>query len=145
MRHNGNNEKLIKNCGLKLTKPRLAVLDIITQSRQPLTAEDVFIKLKNKDININISTVYRTLEALAEKKLLTKLALSGDNRAYFEFNSAEHRHYLVCIGCNKITAIKGCPLEIYEKSLQQETDYKLEWHRLEMYGFCPDCSIASKN
>ena len=129
----------LRRSGLKNTKHRTAILDILEKSEQPLAAEQVFLELKEKDISANLSTVYRTLESLTDKNMVTKLNIAGDNRTLFEYNRMVHRHYLICLGCKKILAINRCPLEDYEKSLANETNYSIEGHKLDVYGYCPEC------
>lgn len=129
----------LKNNGLKNTKHRSAILDILVQSDQPIAVEQIFYDLKERNVSISLSTVYRTLETLTDKNMVTKISIIGDNRALFEYNKMIHRHYLVCTGCKKIVDIKNCPLEAYEKSLEQETNFKISGHKLNIYGFCPQC------
>jgi len=134
-----NFEENLKKSGLKNTKHRNAVLNILQKSNQPIAAEQVYLQLKQKEIAINLSTVYRTLETLAEKQLATKIIIAGDSRALFEYNQMVHKHYLICLGCKKIISIHHCPLESYEQSLADETGYLIEGHRLDVYGYCPEC------
>jgi Fur family transcriptional regulator, ferric uptake regulator len=129
----------LKRSGLKNTRHRTEILDILEQSEQPIAAEQVFLELRKKDISVNLSTVYRILEALADKELVTKLSLTNDNRALFEYNRMIHRHYLVCLGCKKILAIDHCLLEGYEKVLEKETNYVISGHKLDIFGYCPAC------
>lgn len=129
----------IKLCGLRNTKSRAAILDVLAQSAQPISAEQIFFDLKEKNITANLSTVYRTLEALVDKNLAKKLSITGDNRTLYELNRMVHRHYLVCLGCKKILAIDSCPLKGYEKSLAKETNYLISGHKLDVYGYCPKC------
>jgi Fur family ferric uptake transcriptional regulator len=130
----------LKRCGLKSTKHRAAILDILKKSAEPVSAEQVFLMLKVQEIPANLSTVYRTLEALSDKDLATKLNITGDNKALFEYNRMVHRHYLVCLGCRKIKAINSCPLEDYEESLAKETNFSIIGHKLNVYGYCPECA-----
>ncbi len=134
----------IKHCGLKSTKRRLAILGVLARSEQPLSAEDVLFKLKDASIPVNLSTVYRTLDTFAAKHLALKLNIADENRALYEFNHMEHKHYLVCLGCKKTMAIKSCPLENYEKAIADKTDYLISGHKLDIYGYCPDCQIRVK-
>ncbi len=76
---------------------------------------------------------------MSEKNLAVKLNIAGDGRTLFEFNRMVHKHYLVCLGCKRIVAINGCPLEDYEKTLAKETNYSIEGHKLDIYGYCPEC------
>lgn len=130
--------------GLKSTKQRSAILDILEQSDQPLAAEQVFLELKNRGVSANLSTVYRTLEVLSDRNLAVKLNISGDSRALFEYNRKIHRHYLICLGCKKIMAIHRCPLKDYEKALEEETNYSISGHKLDVYGYCPECQSRSR-
>ncbi|WP_414150762.1 Fur family transcriptional regulator [Acetobacterium carbinolicum] len=131
-------EKL-KNNGMKSTKHRVAILEILIKKDQPVSAENIFFDMQKMDVSINLSTVYRNLEALAEKGLVTKLSLSGDNRSVFEYNKMVHRHYLICLGCKKILAIEHCPIKSYEHQIEDETDYEIVGHKLDLYGYCPKC------
>jgi Fur family ferric uptake transcriptional regulator len=131
--------ELIKQHGLKNTKSRSAILNILEQSSQPISAEQIFLGLKGMNISANLSTVYRALDVLAHKNLTTKLTISGGDKTLYEFNRNIHRHYLVCLGCNKMLPIDSCPLVDYEKALAKETNYLITGHKLDMYGYCPQC------
>ena len=139
MTKNTDYKEDLKRSGLKNTKSRTTILYILEQKKQPISAEDVFLELKRNGISVNLSTVYRTLEALADKELVIKLNITGDSRALFEYNHMVHKHYLVCLGCKKIISINNCPLKNYEEVLEKETDYKIIGHKLDIYGYCPEC------
>ena len=132
-------KKELASIGLKNTRHRIEILNILDRSAQPIPAEEVFLNLKDHGVTVNLSTVYRTLETLVDKGLATKVKVSGDNRALYELNRQVHKHYLVCLECKKMQAIEYCPLEDYEKSLAEQTDYLISGHRLDIYGYCPQC------
>lgn len=129
----------IGRSGLKRTKHRTVILEILEKSDQPMTAEQIFLKMGQEGIAVSLSTVYRAVESLAQKKLVTALEISGSNKTLFEYNRKFHCHYLVCLGCRKIRAIAHCPLKDYEEDLAAETDYLISGHKLVIYGYCPDC------
>ena len=129
----------LRKNGLKNTKHRAAILNILDMSSQPIAAEQIFQETMKMSLSINLSTVYRTLEILFDKNLVTKLSIDGDNRTLFEINHMLHRHHLVCISCKKILTVEHCPLEDYEKILAKETNYTIAGHKLDIYGYCPDC------
>lgn len=139
MNRNDENDESLKLCGLKKTKHREAILSILRESTQPISAEDIFLSLKRSNISINLSTVYRILEVLSEKNLITKLSIGGDNKNLYEYNQMVHRHYLVCMECKRIKVIDDCPLKGYEKALADKTDYMISGHKLDIYGICPEC------
>jgi Fur family ferric uptake transcriptional regulator len=131
-------EKLGKS-GLKKTKSRKAILDILIKSNQPISAEQIFKTLKDENIAIDISTVYRTLEALVNIVLVKKINIMNDDRMLFEYNNMDHSHYLVCIGCKKIITIQSCPLGSYEEELENKTNFSILGHKLYLYGYCSEC------
>jgi Fur family ferric uptake transcriptional regulator len=125
--------------GLKTTKHRTEILDILEGSDQPLAAEQIFLELKKRNISVNLSTVYRVLEVLADNNLTEKLTIPGDSRTLFEYNRMVHKHYLICLGCKKIIPIEHCPLKDFEKTLAKETNFTISGHKLDIYGYCPEC------
>ena len=129
----------LKNSGLKITKSRMAILDILIRSDQPMAAEQIFLVLKEEQIAINLSTVYRTLESLENKDLVTKISILDDDRMLFEYNQLGHRHYLVCVDCKKIITVQNCPLGSYEEILENETHFNIIGHKLYLYGYCEIC------
>ena len=139
MRINTNYEDKFVESGLKKTKSRKAILDILTKSSQPISAEQIFTMLKDDHIVIDISTVYRTLEAFVNIELVKKINLMDDDRMLFEYNNLDHHHYLICIGCRKIITIQSCPLGAYEEELQSKTDFSILGHKLYLYGYCSEC------
>ncbi len=139
---NDCNGELLKKHGLKNTRQRSAILDILDGEQVPLSAEDVYIELKKQDIAANLSTVYRTLDVMLAKGLIREAGVAGDNRAMYELNRTEHRHYLVCMGCKKITPLDKCPIKDYENEIARETHYTIAGHRLDIFGFCPQCQAG---
>ena len=93
--------EVLKRSGLKNTRHRASILEVLQKNDRPMTAEQVYLELKEGDIHVNLSTVYRTLETLAEKDLVVKLNIAGETRTLFELNHKVHRHYLVCLGCKR--------------------------------------------
>ncbi|QHI71423.1 Fur family transcriptional regulator [Aminipila terrae] len=132
-------ENILKESGLKNTKHRTTILEFLRDASQPVSAEQIYCDLKEKNVSINISTVYRTLETLIDKELILKHSVTNENKALFEYNNRVHKHYLVCMGCKKITSIENCPLHDYEKVLENNTGFRITGHKLDVYGYCPEC------
>lgn len=95
--------------------------------------------LKEENIAIDISTVYRTLEAMENIELVKKINIMDDDRMLFEYNNMNHSHYLVCVGCKKIITIQSCPLGSYEEELESKTNFSILGHKLYLYGYCSEC------
>ena len=72
MESNKNYEDILKNGNLKATKHRYAILEVLERNESPVTAEDLYIKLKEQGVSISLSTVYRGLETLHEKGIVIR-------------------------------------------------------------------------
>jgi Fur family ferric uptake transcriptional regulator len=131
--------EIIKRSGLKNTKHRASILEALERSEQPISADQLYAELRARKMSANLSTVYRTLEALYEKNLVLKVNIPEGDRTLYEFNRMVHKHYLVCLGCKKFLPIEHCPLRNYEKALEEKTDFAIIGHRLNVFGYCPDC------
>lgn len=139
-----NYKELLKKENLKSTKHRNAILDVIEKAGQPVTAETIYLKLKEREIAISLSTVYRVLEALLGKGLVAKTSVNDDNKALYELNNMEHKHHLLCVKCRKMLPVDGCPLEDYEKALEEKLGFSIKGHRLEMFGYCETCKYEDE-
>lgn len=133
---------LLEGSGVKLTRQRLELMEHLIQAEGPVSAEQLFLKLREGAASISLSTVYRILEAFALKGLVDKVVSSGDHKAVYELNRQEHGHHLICSNCKVRRTIPGCPLAGYEEALAQTTHFKITGHRLEVYGLCPSCQSA---
>lgn len=136
-------EKELKDKGLKNTKSRNAIMEIIANSTTPISAEDVYGRLKEIGVSINLSTVYRSLEILAENDILNRISMDNESCRLFEYKNPNHKldhnHYLVCTGCKKMIVLDHCPLKEYEDRLEEQTGFSIESHSLHLYGRCKEC------
>ncbi|HNX29742.1 MAG TPA: Fur family transcriptional regulator [Syntrophomonadaceae bacterium] len=130
---------LLHSNGLKNTKRRNLILDILAQTEQPLTVDQIFLELKQKDISINISTVYRIVETMVSRDLVIKTNLNGESKTFFELNRKEHGHHIICMNCKQMFWLDDCPLDDYCDLLQEKTGFDITGHKLEIYGYCQKC------
>jgi len=132
------NENILTKKGCKNTKSRRAVLNIMEKADTALSAEEIFILIKESGKSINLSTVYRTLE-LMEKMGLAVKTVMDDGKSRYSLTGNGHKHHLICTGCHKLVEIDSCPLETLEKDVMKETSFDITGHKLEIYGLCPEC------
>lgn len=137
--------KKIKKNKLKVTTGRISILEELENASQPISAENLYEILREKNMKVDLSTIYRTLEVLVEKKLVCKINFSSDERKLFAIQGKTHCHYLICKECNKIITIDNCPLAKYEKQLEEETGFEIEEHALYLYGTCKKCAKNKKS
>ncbi len=129
------NINIIKSSNLKLTKARETIIEILSNTKLPITAEEIY-NLTNK--TINLATIYRNLSLLTHKQILNR-TIYEDGKMYYELSSSIHRHCLVCNICHNIIPIDGCPIENISKDVTKKTGFLITSHVLELRGICPDC------
>ncbi len=127
------------NLDIKCTKQRQLILDVLLDLPFPTSAEDIFYKVQLIDNTLNLSTIYRTLELFVAKNVALKSNLSEGKKALYEINHMEHKHYLICVQCKKIISIEYCPLNTFEKTVEVDTGFHVLGHKLEIFGYCPEC------
>jgi len=127
--------------GYKLTPQREATLKILLENHEHLSAEDIYMLVKDKAPDIGIATVYRTLELLSELRIVHKLNF-GDGVARYEItNNKEehHHHHLVCLECGKLEEFEDDLLEDMERKIQATKNFEIVDHRLSFFGYCQEC------
>lgn len=136
---NQSYENIILQKGLKITKHRKMILEIMDKTANPVTAEEIFMVMKKNGENPCLSTVYRTLDVFENNDLIIKSKSLDDGKARYEWNSLEHKHHVVCTNCHKIQYINQCPLSEVEKALKSTIGFDVTGHKLEIYGWCKEC------
>jgi len=128
----------IKENGGRLTKVKIALLNLLEKQGCPITLVQISAGLKKAKISADRTTVYRELKFLMENKIVEKIVLGGVE--YYELIS-EHHHHLVCLKCRKIEEVfLDNHLENQEKKLAKKSGFKITGHALEFFGFCKKCN-----
>lgn len=130
---------LFTNKGIKTTRQRSLLFEALKEFDGPVTAEEIYAKVSSIDASFNMSTVYRILEVFISKGMVIKSNKVDNNAAVFELNRDKHTHQLVCLKCCKAIPITVCPLKNFEESMRKTTDFEIMGHKLEVFGYCPDC------
>ncbi len=126
--------------GHRMTRPRKAVLGLLEQTRQPLTAGEIFKQLQAKKVSIDLVTVYRTMNVLKEMGLVVQFDLPQEGVARYEMKEGrKHHHHIRCQICGKIVDLLLCPLKKINKIIEDQTQFIVDDHTLEFSGFCPQC------
>lgn len=133
-------EKIQNNwpAGIKRTKQRACVLSVLEHSEKPLSATDICSKIETAGEAVWLSTVYRVLEFFIKKGMVNKINMMNNEMAMYELNHSKHKHYAICMGCNKIIPMNNCPMENFIPKLEDDNFHVLG-HNLELYGYCKNC------
>jgi Fur family ferric uptake transcriptional regulator len=126
----------------KVTGQRQAVLRLLAEnSKKHLSADEIYKQLSEKETGIGIATVYRTLALLEKLKFITRINLDdGCIRYQLSDPHAKHEHHhLICECCGTVLDIQEDLLESLEKQVLQKNGFRVNNHRLKLYGICKEC------
>jgi Fur family ferric uptake transcriptional regulator len=131
--------KQIKKAGLKVTLPRVKILDVLeTSDTNHLSAEDIYKALLENGEQVGLATVYRVLTQFEGAGLVRRHHFDG-GQSVFELNRGGHHDHLVCVRCGKIVEFVEETIEKHQKTIAREHGFSLEDHVLVIYGVCSDC------
>ncbi len=137
----------LKTMGLKVTGPRLKILNLFEQTDQRhLTAEEVYRLLIAEHIDVGLATVYRVLTQFEHAGLLIRHHFDND-KAVYELNRGGHHDHLLCLQCGKVEEFYNPEIERLQNAIAAERGYKLAEHALHLYVECvkENCPNRSKN
>lgn len=126
----------------KLTPQREVTVRVLLENESAhLSAEDVFMKVKDKYPEIGLATVYRTLELLNELNVLDKVNFGdGVSRYDLRKEGAQHfHHHLICIHCGSVEEVEEDLLTDVEKIVTRDFNFDIIDHRLTFHGVCKLC------
>ncbi len=129
----------LKTAGLKVTLPRLKILEILEVStNHHLSAEDVYRTLIEQNEEIGIATIYRVLSQFEESGIVQKLNFEN-NQAVYELCGQDHHDHLVCDKCNTIIEFQDDVIEEHQLQIAKKYGFQLTDHSLYLYGLCSNC------
>ncbi len=128
----------LREQGYRLTPQRLMILSAIHGTDHHISAEEIYEQVCARYPNVNISTVYRTLELLKELGLVTETDLGGGK---FRYHSVEkgHHHHLICRKCGRIFELDEAVLNPIEGTILRKYGFKADLSHLAVFGNCVQC------
>ena len=133
--------KDLRKAGLKVTLPRLKILEILEGSNtRHLSAEDIYRILLESHEDIGLATVYRVLTQFEAAGLVTRHHFE-DGMAVFELNQGTHHDHIVCLDCGRVEEFMDSGIEARQTAVAHKLSFTISDHSLILYGHCqrPDC------
>jgi Fur family ferric uptake transcriptional regulator len=132
----------LKKVGLKITAPRVKVLQILEQSQERhLSAEEVYKALLVTEEDVGLATVYRVLTQFEAAGLVKKHYFEG-GYAVYELSRGEHHDHLVCINCGNVEEFVDAIIEQRQQKIAKKTGFQMTDHALTIYGLCLLCQAG---
>lgn len=133
--------KDLRKAGLKVTLPRLKILEILeTGGTRHKSAEDIYKALLGSNEDIGLATVYRVLTQFEAAGLVTRHHFEN-GMAVFELNEGAHHDHIVCVDCGRVEEFVDNGIEERQQRIAEELGYEISDHALVIYGHCrrPGC------
>lgn len=139
-----DNNKALKNVGLKITFPRLKILEVLQELKyHHISAEDLYKKLIDMGEEIGFATVYRVLNQFDKVGIVTRHNFESD-KSVFELTQHHHDH-LICLDCGKVIEFSDESIEVRQKNIAERHGIRLSNHSLYLYGHCFKKDHCNKN
>ena len=134
----------LRKAGLKVTLPRIKILELLENSRQHhLSAEDIYKTLLEQGEDVGLATVYRVLTQFEAAGIIQRHHFEN-NHSVFEIMQEDHHDHLVCQNCNKVVEFHNDTIEHEQHEVAKQFGFELTGHSLNLYGYCdePACQEA---
>ncbi|HFD92162.1 MAG TPA: ferric iron uptake transcriptional regulator [Gammaproteobacteria bacterium] len=129
----------LKKAGLKITLPRLKILQILeSRKMRHMSAEDVYKALLESGEDVGLATVYRVLTQFEAAGLVSRHHFEEGHSVY-ELNQGEHHDHILCVKCGKVDEFMDEVIEERQRRIAEEAGYQITDHCLYIYGICKDC------
>jgi Fe2+ or Zn2+ uptake regulation protein len=128
----------LDRAGYRLTAPRLAVADLIQAHDGHFTASELAAAARDRRLGISRATLFRALELLIELGVVERLDLPTGEHAYVPCAPAHH-HHVVCSRCGRTAEVDDSGLSGAVREIERQSGFRIDAHRLELFGLCRHC------
>lgn len=119
------------------TRNQKRILNLLQTLNRAISAQDIYVQLRNGTQSIGLATVYRALEALKLEGVIQVRTLASGESLYSLVQ--QDKHHLTCLQCGKSIPINQCPVHELETQLHSIHKFKIFYHTLEFFGLCNRC------
>ena len=136
-------KKDLRDAGLKVTLPRLKILELLERNAQHhMSAEDLYKALQDSGEDIALATVYRVVTQFEAAGLVNRHHFEGGN-SVFEVNEGRHHDHIVCVKCGRVDEFVDEVIENRQAAIASKLNYEMTDHDLHIYGICAACRDRS--
>ncbi|KAA2266055.1 transcriptional repressor [Solihabitans fulvus] len=125
--------------GLRSTRQRAAVSKLLDQLDDFRSAQELHEELRRRGEGIGLTTVYRTLQSLADAGEVDVLR-TDSGEAIYRRCSSHHHHHLVCRSCGRTVEVEGPAVEKWADRIAEENGFSSVSHTVEIFGTCAECT-----
>ena len=126
----------LRESGSRITPQRIAIVDYLLKTDDHPSAEHIHKVIQKKYPMVSLSTIYKTLDLLRQKKLVNEIEVEGEAR--FDAHTDDHIN-LVCMNCGKIDDINEDLLKEIQNKAARKSKYLILKSSFELFGYCNNC------
>jgi Fur family ferric uptake transcriptional regulator len=132
--------KDLKDVGLKITAPRLKILELLEKGKQPnqkrhWSAEEIHQHLMREGDDVGLATVYRVLTQFEKAQIVIRHHFDGQTAVY-EIHSDSHHDHLVCVDCGHVEEFFDQVIETRQRDIADRLGYQISDHALSLFVRC---------
>lgn len=126
------------NAGYRLTEPRRALAGLIGAHDGHFTADELLAASRRDRLGVGRATVFRSLDILTDLGVIERLDLPSGEHTFVACEPTHH-HHVVCSNCGRSTDVGDSGMAAVLNEVARRSGYRIESHRLELFGLCPAC------
>ena len=130
------------DAGYRVTAPRRSVTELIAGRTGHFTAADLVTDARGRRLGIGRATIFRALDLFEELGLIERLDLPTGEHAYIPCERVHH-HHVICTSCGQTEEVDDPGIDGVTRSIARRTGYRIDSHRLDLFGLCPACAGAA--
>ena len=130
-----------KSVGIRSTRQRSAIAALLDDIEEFRSAQELHDELRRRGEGIGLTTVYRTLQSLADAGMVDVLRTDTGESVYRQCSHGHH-HHLVCRHCGRTVEVEGPTVEAWSEAVAGEHGFTEVSHTMEIFGSCRECTVA---
>jgi Fe2+ or Zn2+ uptake regulation protein len=132
----------LEAAGYRITGPRRSVSELTSGRTGTFSAAELEADARRRRLRVGRATIFRALELFVELGVVERLDLPSGEHAYIRCEPAHH-HHLICSRCGRAEEVADAGLQEVTESIARRTGFRIDAHRLELFGLCPTCVGAT--
>ena len=131
-------KSLFKGKKLRRSHPRLLIYQELSNTKTPLSPQELYRGLLKKDKKVGLTSIYRSLDLFESMGMVFKI-ISGSSVKYKLCELEEHHHHIICRSCGNVVELDFCDISDWSKKVTESTGYQVVDHQLNFFGYCKSC------
>jgi Fur family ferric uptake transcriptional regulator len=131
-------KSIFKDRKLRRSHPRLLIYQELSETKTPLSLQELYQGLLKKEKKVGLTSIYRSLDLFESMGMVFKIN-NGSSVKYKLCELEDHHHHIICKACGNVVELNFCDISDWSKKVSESTGYQVIDHQLNFYGLCKSC------